>query len=47
MDEMDVSEPFEWKVEPLDGVEDMAVLVQKFQAPVAEVPRSLNWLANS
>jgi hypothetical protein len=36
---MDVSEPFEWKVKPLEGAEDiddMVVQVQRIQAPATK-----------
>jgi hypothetical protein len=39
IDDIDVSEPFEWKVEPLEGaevIEDMTVLVKRLQAPDPE-----------
>jgi hypothetical protein len=46
IDDIDVSEPFEWKVESLEGAEvteDMVVLGQRLQHD-SEVPRSLNWV---
>jgi hypothetical protein len=39
IDDIDVSESFEWKVEPLEGAEvteDMVVLVKRLQAPDSE-----------